>query len=122
MYNFHSKMVNGWKENGNEGECMLTITLKKNIPNIILSLKGELDLSTGDILQQVVDELELEKASTVTFCLNGLRFIDSTGIGQLIGYYKAFAKRNLPVFVENNNEDIEEVLELIGLRELIMPL
>src|SRR5690554_4343236 len=98
---------------------MLQVTMTKGLPDVTLVLEGELDMATGDILREVVDGLDLEKLNSITFSLNGLDFIDSTGIGQLIGYYRFFAKHGTQVYINNNNEDIEEVLELVGVREIM---
>ncbi|HHY08594.1 MAG TPA: STAS domain-containing protein [Corynebacteriales bacterium] len=98
---------------------MLQVTMTKGLPDVTLVLEGELDMATGDILREVVDGLDLEKLNSITFSLDGLAFIDSTGIGQLIGYYRSFAKHNTQVYINNNNKDIEEVLELVGVREIM---
>ncbi len=98
---------------------MLQVTITRGLPDVTLLLEGELDMATGDVLRDVVEMLDIEKVTSITFSLNGLDFIDSTGIGQLIGYYRFFAKHNTPVYIHNENADIEEVLELIGVREIM---
>lgn len=98
---------------------MLNVRITQGPPHVILALEGELDLTTSPILQAAVEKIEQDRVVSITFSLNGLEFIDSTGIGQLIGYYRSFALHQTPVYIDNDNPDIEEVLELIGVREIM---
>ncbi len=98
---------------------VLKVMITQGPPNVIFALKGELDLTTSRILRKEVEKIELDKVASITFSLNELKFIDSTGIGQLIGYYRSFAKQHTSVYIDNKNADIEEVLELIGVREIM---
>ncbi|HHY10055.1 MAG TPA: STAS domain-containing protein [Firmicutes bacterium] len=98
---------------------MLSVKVVQDTPDVTLLLEGELDLGTGDLLREAVARVDLTRAASITFSLDGLNFIDSTGVGQLIAYYKSFAERNLPMRLANDNEAIEEVLRLIGVREIM---
>lgn len=98
---------------------MLKVRINQEFPIVTLGLEGELDLSTGSILHEVITSMNLDGITSIIFSLDALKYIDSTGIGQLIGYYRSFAKQNCKMYIENENADIEEVLELIGVREII---
>ncbi|NLJ79717.1 MAG: STAS domain-containing protein [Firmicutes bacterium] len=100
---------------------MLSIKIINGPPHVALALEGELDLTSSAALQAAVEGLNLDETNSITFSLDGLEFIDSTGIGQLLGYYKSFSKRDLPVYIQNENEEIEGVLRLIGVREIMGP-
>ena len=47
-------------------------------------------------------------------------FMDSTGIGVLIGRYKKLKTKNKPVYIMNPNNHIEKIFKMSGLYE-IMP-
>lgn len=98
---------------------MLHVQRVQDLPDVIFALQGELDLTTLNVLRAEVEQLNLDQIISITFRLDGLEFIDSTGIGQLIGYYREFGKRNLPVHLVNNNQAIEEILEMIGVRKIM---
>lgn len=98
---------------------MLRVNLVEETPDVVLSLAGELDMMTGEVLKEAVDGLDLDRIRSLTFSLGGLSFIDSTGVGQLLGYYKRCVARKIWFHIENDNPDIEEILELIGIREVI---
>ena len=52
--------------------------------------------------------------------LSELTFMDSTGIGILIGRYKRMKLKNIPIFICNPNNHIEKIFKMTGLYE-IMP-
>ena len=61
----------------------------------------------GDFSQIIIDLSELE-------------FMDSTGIGVLIGRYKKMKNRNIPIFICNPSKHAEKIFKMTGLYE-IMP-
>ena len=101
--------------------AMLKIETVQGPPNVLLALEGELDLTSAEILGKRLQEMDVNGVTSVTFSLDGLEFIDSTGIGLLLRYYKSSSQRNLAVYIENENEEIEAILSLIGVREIMSP-
>lgn len=101
------------------GKKMLKIDRVEKEEEIHFILIGELDMCTGQILDDLLQKEELPSGKKIVFSLSQLDFIDSTGIGQLIRYYREYAGQGIAVEVFNENPDIEEVLELIGLRQII---
>ena len=96
-------------------------SLKNN--NLIIRLSGELDEYVATKLRDVIDDI-IDKNSSVTaliFNLNGLTFVDSTGIGMMIGRYKKAKSYRIKTYIENPSLALEKILELSGLYQ-IMPL
>lgn len=98
---------------------MLYVKVSGQPPSVTIALAGELDMVSTQTLNTAIKELDKDPIERITICLSKLQFIDSSGIGQLISLYRAFKERGIKFRVENNNREIEEVLELIGLREII---
>ena len=71
-------------------------------------LRGELDelLRDGNIRRLVLD-------------LRSLRFMDSSGIGLIIGRYKLMARRGGSVAVMNADRRMDRIFEMAGLYELV---
>lgn len=90
-----------------------------NVLYVVLS--GELDEHTAKYTRNTLDEL-LQKANfkQVIIDLAGLDFMDSTGIGVLIGRYKLAKKRKLPIYICNPSSHAERIFNITGLYE-IMP-
>lgn len=87
-----------------------------------LYLIGELDEHYAKGVKEYIDGLVDGKSGIrkIVFNLSELTFMDSTGIGMLLGRYKRLKKMNLPSFIENPVYNVEKVLELSGIYE-VMP-
>ena len=51
--------------------------------------------------------------------LSELDFMDSTGIGVLIGRYKKLKDRKIPIFICNPSSHAEKIFKMTGLYELM---
>jgi stage II sporulation protein AA (anti-sigma F factor antagonist) len=95
----------------------------KNLSNkLYVYLYGELDEYTSRSIRSLLDNLldQYLQSRAVIFNLANLTFMDSTGLGFLIGRYKKLKTFQIPVYIENPPLAIEKVLELSGIYE-IMP-
>lgn len=98
--------------------------IKYNLTNSALYLYfiGELDECTANKTRDFIDNLILEVngINRVVFNLKDLSFMDSTGIGMLIGRYKKLKKIGISVYIENPSVATEKIIEVAGLYK-IMP-
>lgn len=86
-----------------------------------IMLNGELDEYTSTYIREVLDnELESREYNDVIFDLSNLEFMDSTGIGVLIGRYKKLKNSNKKVYISNPSASIEKIFNMSGIYE-IMP-
>ena len=85
-------------------------------------LAGELDEhSAGNIRRNLDILFDTEKGfNQVVMDLSELEFMDSTGIGVLIGRYKKLKEYNKPIFITNPSIQAEKIFRLSGLYQ-IMP-
>ncbi len=94
-----------------------------NINNrtLYIRLSGELDEYTAsytrDKLDCAFDEGEYCK---IVIDMSELTFMDSTGIGVLIGRYKRIKSENKQIYIANPNNQIEKIFRMSGIYE-IMP-
>lgn len=84
-------------------------------------LIGELDEHSAYNTRITLDDI-FEKSSfcQVIIDLSELDFMDSTGIGVLIGRYKKLKDRKIPIFICNPSTHAERIFKMTGLYE-IMP-
>ena len=88
---------------------------------LFISLDGELDEHTAEYTRVNLDAaLTQTRAASVVIDLANLRFMDSTGIGVLIGRYKKMKDRNVPIFIANPSTQAERIFKMTGLYS-IMP-
>ncbi len=98
---------------------MLEVIRNKQADQIDYILYGELDMASCEELEEALHYDDLDNITKVQLYLSNLEFIDSTGIGQLIKYYRQYSSQNISMELVNENPEIEEILQLIGLREII---
>jgi len=86
---------------------------------MIINLTGELDHhSAAEIRKQLDTEILKTQDKKIVLDLSGLTFMDSSGIGVLLGRYKLFAARRL--YIRNASPQIDRILKLSGIYK-IMP-
>ena len=84
-------------------------------------LAGELDEHSATFVRQQMDSLFINiKCRQVIIDLSELEFMDSTGIGVLIGRYKKLKEYGVPIFICNPSTQAEKIFKMTGLYD-IMP-
>ena len=97
--------------------------LKNRLHNNVLyiSLEGELDHHTAEYTRNNLDSIMTETvAGQIIIDLAKLRFMDSTGVGVLIGRYKKMKDKNVPIYISNPSNQAERIFKMTGLYQ-IMP-
>lgn len=95
----------------------------KKVNNILLvSLEGELDHHTASDVRTYMDkQLEDPTIKNIVLDIKGLNFMDSSGIGVLIGRYKVISKRGGRLGVVHISSHIDRIFEVSGLYKIIKP-
>ena len=88
---------------------------------LYMRLKGELDEHNAASARSYADRLAEEYALSekVIFDLKEVSFMDSTGIGFLIGRYKKFRRYGIPVYVTNLSRETDKILQMSGVYTLM---
>ena len=85
-------------------------------------LSGELDehyaKGAKDYMETVLGKNP--RIKKVVFNMQDLEFMDSTGVGMLLGRYKRLKKTGVQCFIESPKVNVEKVLQISGIYE-IMP-
>lgn len=63
----------------------LQISTNRTGNRVVVAPQGEIDLSTNDTFRKAIDEAFLNGPVDLVIDLNAVTFIDSTGLGALIG-------------------------------------
>lgn len=100
----------------------MDVKYKKNGRSLTVYVYGELDECSASNAKNILDSLILDNPNSnkVVFDLSGVSFMDSTGIGLLIGRYKKLKERSIPSYIKGASFSTEKVIELAGLYS-IMP-
>ncbi len=89
--------------------------------NLYFYLIGELDQHYSKGVKEYLDRIldDVKGYNNVIFNLSDLTFMDSTGIGVMLGRYKKIKKIGAKCYIENPTLNVEKVLELSGIYEVI---
>lgn len=99
----------------------MEIQYKLSNGTMTIKLCGELDEYTANYTRNALDELLLNNSfMQAVIDLSELEFMDSTGIGVLIGRYKKLKNSKTPIYILNPNNHIEKIFKMSGLYD-IMP-
>ena len=84
-------------------------------------LKGELDEYSSNYTRTYLDnEFLKNNFSNVVLDMSSLEFMDSTGIGVLLGRYKKLRNKDKNIYITNPNPTVEKIINMSGIYE-IMP-
>lgn len=98
---------------------MMRITCKRNGRTVCASLSGELDqhcaAEARNKLNSLISDGEVKR---LVFDMSGVSFMDSAGIGVLLGRYRIIAARNGSMNVCGANRSVERILRMAGVYKL----
>ena len=88
---------------------------------LFVMLDGELDEHTAKQTSKTLDDIFATTISKqIIIDLSELKFMDSTGIGVLIGRYKKMKDKGVSIFISNPYYHAEKIFKITGLFD-IMP-
>ena len=83
-----------------------------------ISLKGELDVSTADKLKEYLHNLAEKKILDMKINLDKLDYIDSTGLGVMIGVLKKLKTDNKEIHILNPKSNVKKIFTITGLDKI----
>jgi len=87
---------------------------------VVARIAGELDCYTAPTLREVLDrELDASGAASLVLNLRDASFIDSSGLGAILGRYRRLAPGGGRVAVCEAQPSVRRVLELAGIPRII---
>lgn len=95
----------------------LVITKKPTEQGVCLSVAGEVDVSNAGELRDELDRALAEGARNVVLDMTAMPYIDSTGIGVLVGFAHRCAEAQASFAVANPQRNVARVLALLGLSD-----
>ncbi len=84
-------------------------------PHVVVAVKGEVDIATAPKLREKLVELASQGVHQVVVDLDGVEFLDSTGLGVLIGGMKRLRGHDGDLTLVCTQPRILKVFEITGL-------
>ena len=87
---------------------------------LVVKMLGELDHHSSEHVRHKIDNnISSMGISNLLFDFSNVTFMDSSGIGVIIGRYKNITEHGGNVGILNMNKNIKKVFELAGILNLI---
>ena len=80
----------------------------------LIAVEGEVDISNADALRQAVDLALEQPVEQVKLDFGGVSYIDSTGIGVLVGAARRAGERGKGFSVANVGASVMRIVQLLG--------
>ena len=85
----------------------------------VVAIRGQLDVATAPRFRQVLVEAQYGGGVDVVVDLAGLEFIDSMGLGVLVGALKRARSHDAQLVLAGASERIRHVLDLSGVAQVV---
>jgi anti-anti-sigma factor len=93
----------------------LSISVAESPGVVRVALGGELDLSNIEVLSQALEPYLSGSPAVMIFDLTDLRFLDSSGIGLVLGAVNRCGE----VRIQRPSEIVRQVVEYMGLADIL---
>lgn len=98
----------------------MLLEFEVNNKSLIVGINSEVDHHSSVILREKIDkEIEQISAKNLIFDFKNVGFMDSSGVGLIIGRYKNIDKSGGKVGIVNMAPQIKRIFEISGLFKII---
>lgn len=87
--------------------------------NWLFEVSGELDISCSEYLKDEINKKLDEKYTDIKFDMSNLSYIDSTGIGILVGIMKKLKENEKNIFIVKAKDNVKKIFGITGLDKII---
>lgn len=86
----------------------------------LVSLAGDLDSLSIPVLQQALDAIYAEACHDIRLELGALEFIDSSGLGALVGAWRYCHERGGTVIACNPRAPVRRLMDMTGIAPMLL--
>ena len=102
------------------GSNAMKIEFQKKSYTLIIKIQGEIDHHCATELKQKIEkEFQKSDAKNIIFDFEQVTFMDSSGIGMIIGRYKNVLACGGKTAVVNANEKVSKIFQMAGMQKII---
>ena len=98
----------------------MPVTLKNKNSTLYAFLKGEIDHHTAPELRECIDDAIIlnEAPNLIVLDFGGVTFMDSSGVGLVMGRYRLAASKGKKLRVDNLSERDYKIMKMSGIEKL----
>lgn len=87
---------------------------------LLVSMEGELDHHSAAKVREIIDkEIKRSNAVNIIFDFRNLNFMDSSGIGVIIGRYKVAKILGGETIIFSPTESVRRIIEMSGIHKIV---
>ena len=87
---------------------------------LIVNLGGDLDHHVTEMIRDEIDrKINGQKVHTITFNFRNVSFMDSAGIGLLMGRYRKIKEIGGEIYVSNIGQGVQRIFRMSGLFKIL---
>lgn len=88
--------------------------------NLIVTVSGEIDHHTAEDIREKIDrEYSRSNAKNIIFDFSGIQFMDSSGIGMIMGRFKNIENQGGKMAIVHVTPSVDRIFQLSGLYKII---
>ncbi len=98
----------------------MPVTLKKNRRTLVAAIKGDIDHHSAAELREAIDEALTDSgdADTLVLDFGEVTFMDSSGVGLVMGRYRLAEALKKKVRVDNLDERDYRIMKMSGIEKI----
>lgn len=98
----------------------MPVTLKNKNSTLYAFLKGEIDHHTAPELRECIDDAIIlnDAPNLIVLDFGGVTFMDSSGVGLVMGRYRLAASKGKKIRVDNLSERDYKIMKMSGIEKL----
>ncbi len=98
----------------------MQVEIEQKGTTLVARLRGEIDLKVAEKLRWRLDQaMDETTARHLLLNLQGVSFIDSSGLGVILGRYKRLDRQGGRVLIAQASEPVKRILDLAGITKLL---
>lgn len=97
----------------------VNVQIRKEEHCIYGMIEGEIDTFTAPILREELEMIAIKEKMNIELDLSKVSFMDSTGLGVFVAFYKRVLKENANLKLVRLSNRLSRLFEITGLSELM---
>ena len=98
----------------------MSVNIESRLDNSFwnVDINGELDVAGADKVKEHLNSLVEEKTMDIKINFTNLEYIDSTGLGALIGVLKRLKVNEKDIYILNPRKNVKKIFDITGLDKI----
>jgi anti-anti-sigma factor len=95
----------------------LQVEVQREQDRVVLRLTGELDLAGAPIFERVLDQDQIAAAAIIVLDLDGLKFVDSTGLRVILMAHERSEERGQEFAITPGSPQVQRLLSITSVSD-----